>query len=131
REVDRAGCAEVEKKTVACPYPVCKRIVDEHTPEGNEPAIGFERNSLCKSTGDKGRGDDGELGLEHREDILGYAAFEDTFIDAAQQKVIGVPSEPASEYVAAERHAVAANKPEYRHDTHGRKAVHHRAQHVL
>src|SRR5690606_3878088 len=130
-KVDCTGSAQVEQEAIACPHPVCKGIVYENAPQCDEPAIGSERYALGKGASDESGCDDGELGLEHGEHIFRYSTIQDAVVDTAKEKVIGIPSEPSAENVLTECHAVAAYEPQYGHDAHSSKAVHHGAEHIL
>src|SRR5690606_1261017 len=130
-KVDCTCCTKVEEEAVFSPYPVGKGIIDDQTPQRDEEAVSFKRNTLGKRARDQSRSDDGKFCLEHREDEFRNPCAEDRFVDTVQQAVVGIPTEPSAQYVSAEGHAIAADDPKHRHATHSCEAVQHGAEHVF
>lgn len=91
-KVDGSHGAQIEEEAVCGPHPVADRAVDEQAPEGDEDRIALEVHPLGEGAGNQRRRDDGELALEHGEDILGNLGGHDGVIDALQLENICCPS---------------------------------------
>ncbi len=87
-KINRAFRAKVEQESVCRPHPVAKRVVNKDAPQGNEEAIGFERNPFGKRAGDECGRDDGKLGLEHGEYIFRNAGGHYFVVDAAEKEIV-------------------------------------------
>ena len=128
REVDGP---ELEQEAIRRPDPVRQRAVHEHAPQGDEDDVAAEPDALGEGARDEGRGDDGELALEHGEHEVGDAVAADRAVDAAEEHEPRIPADPAAQRVRAEGEGVADHDPDDAHDGHRGEAVQHRAQDVL